>query len=162
MANRAYLRCLGGQYIAELSCEYSLADGWLDFFTVDDFYVGNSCPIEGACKPHTSSFLLVETTVGLTRFAERITRAGIALTGDGAYARVYAWLTEHFAERWIFCDTTEIEWMNEATFVTDTRAQLVRRAETARRFEFSPKSLLMEFGWGTGVSAEEQGRRPAT
>jgi hypothetical protein len=154
MANRAYLRCLQGRSNREISASYSLPDAWCDLFGPSDFYTGNDCPVPDACKPTTTSYLLAEAPVALARFAERMKRAGIRLEGDGLTARVYAWLTTHFADGWLFADTTELEWMM-ADFAPFTRKQLESAERRVRRGELVAEALLLDFGWGTGLSAEE-------
>jgi hypothetical protein len=154
MANRAYLRCLRGRSNREVAASYSLPDAWCDLFGPSDFYTGNDCPVPDACKPTTTSYLLAEAPVALARFAERMKRARIELQGDGPTARLYAWLTTHFAEGSLFADTTELEWMSDE-FVPFTRKQLENAERKVRRGELGAKSLLLDFGWGTGLSAEE-------
>ncbi|MDC3962461.1 hypothetical protein KEG38_52065 [Polyangium jinanense] len=161
MANRAYLRCLQGRSDHEVSASYSLPDAWCDLFGPSDFHTGNDCPVPDACKPTTTSYLLAEAPAALARFAERMNRAKIRLEGDGLTARVYAWLTTHFAEGWLFADTTELEWMRD-DFVPLTRKQLKSAEKRVRRGELTAKTLLVDFGWGTGLSAtevEEEHRR---
>lgn len=154
MANRAYLRCLGGRSHREITASYSLPDAWCDLFGSSDFYTGNDSPVPDACKPTTTSYLLAEAPAALARFAQRMKRARIRLEGDGATARVYAWLTTHFAEGRLFADTTELEWMMD-DFVPFTRKQLESAERRVRRGELAAETLLLDLGWGTGLSAEE-------
>jgi hypothetical protein len=154
MANRAYLKCLHGRSTREVVATYSLPDVWLDFFGPADFHTGNACPVDGACTPNTSSYLLADASVALARFAERMRRAGIPLTGDGMTARVHAWWATHFAEGWLFADITELEWMTP-TFVPATRKALAEAERRVERRELSPDSLLLDLGWGTGLSSDE-------
>ncbi len=154
MANRAYLRCLQGRSNLEIAASYSVPDTWYDLFGPGDLHTGNECPIPGACKEHTTSYLLAEAPVALARFAARMRRGGVSLTGDGLTARLYAWLTTHFAEGWLFADTTEIEWMS-GRVLADARKQLVTADKRIKRRELDDRSLLTAVGWGTGLSAEE-------
>jgi hypothetical protein len=154
MANRAYLQCLRGRSKGEIVASYSLPDAWYDLFGPADLYTGNDCPVSHTCKPTTTSYLLAEAPAALARFAERMKRAKVGLEGDGMTARVYAWLTTHFAEGWLFADTTELEWMMN-DFVPFTQKQLKSAEERVRRRELTAKTLLLDFGWGTGLSAEE-------
>lgn len=154
MANRAYLQCPPGNTKHEIVVKYSIPDLWYDFFGPDDFYIGNECPVPNACKPHTSSYLLAEAPVAVKRFAQRMQRAKIPLDGDGVTARLYGWIKKHFKEDYLFADTTELEWMSDQ-FVPSTRSQLVHAEKTKKRTALTPKTLLFDFGWGTGLSQEE-------
>lgn len=154
MANRVYLQCLQGISNCELVAKYSLPDGWYDFFGPNEFHTGNECPIPDVCKPHTTSYFLAEARVVVDRFAKRMERAKIPLEGDGATAQLYAWLKKHFREGWIFADTTELEWMSDS-FVSSTRSQLAMAEKRKKRTALTPKTLLFDIGWGTGLSPEE-------
>jgi len=154
MANRAYLQCLQGRSDREIVASYSLPDVWCDLFDPSDFYTGNGCPVPDACKPTTTSYLFAKAPAALARFAGRMKRAKIKLEGDGLTAQVYAWMTTHFAEGWLFADTTELSWMMD-DFVPFTRKQLESAKKRIQRQELSAKSLLIDFGWGTGLSAGE-------
>jgi hypothetical protein len=154
MANRAYLRCLQGHSNEEITATYSLPDVWCDLFGPAEFHTGNDCPLPNACKPETTSYFLAEAPVVLNRFATRMKRAKISLEGDGIPARLYTWLKTHFNEGWLFADTTELEWMSDQ-FVPMTRKQLTSAEKRKQRPPITANTLLLDLGWGTGLSAEE-------
>ena len=154
MANRAYLQCLQGRTNCEIVASYSLPSIWLDLFGPDDFHTGNECSLPNACKPTTTTYLLAQAPVALARFKKRMTRGKIKLNGDGLTARVYEWMTTHFAEGWLFADTTELEWMSD-DFIPFTRKCLVDAEKHVRRWELTNGSFLLDFGWGSGISSEE-------
>jgi hypothetical protein len=153
MSNSARLRTTANPK-HELYGEYMLPDGWLLFFAPEDIHVGSACPVPGLCKPTTSSYLLVDAGVGLSRFEARMKAGGISLVGDGMIAKLHRFLLAHFASGWLFADTTELECMTR-TFVDDTRRAL-GQVEADRRYEPTAEGLLMEYGWGSDLSAEEQ------
>lgn len=154
MANRAYLQCLPKRSDVEIVAKYSLPDVWLDLFGPSDFYTGHDCPIPNACRPTTTTYLLTEAPVALARFSTRMKRAKIPLEGNGLTARFHAWLQTHFAEGWLFSDITELEWMTD-DFIPATREQLKNAEKRVRRSELHAGSLLLDLGWGTGLSPEE-------
>ncbi len=158
MANRAFLKCTASPAGRELGCKYTLPDGWLLLFDSEDFHVGNKCSVAGLCSRGTSSYLLADAGIATARFARRMTAARVPIVGHGIAAQFYALLCAEFGKGWLFVDTTELEWMRDS-FVEDTRNDLRRVDERTALFEPSPGGVLMEYGWGTGLSREENQNR---
>lgn len=154
MANRAYLKCLQGRSDREITVKYSIPSVWYDLFGPDDFHVGNECAIPDACRETTTTYLLVEAPVAVKRFRDRMTRARIKLDNESVTARVFEWIQINFSTGWLFSDVTELEWMSEQ-FIPETRKQLQWAEKHIRRTALHEKSLLLDLGWGTGISPEE-------
>lgn len=155
MANRAYLRCVGASSDVSLIAVYSLPDGWLDLFAPGDLYEGSACALPDCAQEHTLSYLLCEAPVALERFRARMGRAKIPLEGNSTNARLWRFFAEHFARGHLFADTTELQWMDETRFVASTRRALASAEKQAKRVALRPETIRLEFGWGSGLSAEE-------
>lgn len=155
VANRASLVAVGAGSDASLVAAYSLPDGWLDLFAADDLYEGPRCALAGCTNEHTLSYLLCEAPVALARFRTRMERAKVPLTGNDTTAKLWRFFETHFARGHLFADTTELQWMNERTFVAGTRRALARAETQRKRVALRPETLLLEFGWGSGLSREE-------
>lgn len=154
MANRAYLKCLQGRSDREIVVKYSIPSVWYDLFGPEDFHVGNECPIPGACGEATTTYFLVEAPTAVKRFRDRMTRAKIKLDKGSVTGRVLEWFQNHFSEGWLFSDVTELEWMSQE-FISETRKQLQYAEKHVRRPALTENSLLLDLGWGTGISPEE-------
>jgi len=166
MSNNSYLRCIGEDVknTKELYAENALPDGWAQLFAPEELHVGH--PRENPKAPavlkegerETTSYLLCEAVVALPRFAERMRRVGVAVTGKGVTARFYAWLETNMSKGWWFADTTELEWMESSPGegVAGMRSALASAQKAMKFHEPSAESFLLTFGWGTGLSAEEQ------
>ena len=155
MANRAHLRCLGGSTDDELVAKYSLPDGWLDLFAPEDLFVGPTCRLEGATSDSTLSYLLCDAPVALERFRARMRRAKIALVGDETPALLFRFFERMLSRGALFVDTTELQWMDEDAFVEQTRRSLARAAKSARRIAPRAETVIVDFGWGSGLSQPE-------
>ena len=154
MANRAYLKCLPGPSDREITVTYAIPSVWYDLFGPDDFHVGNECPIPDACRSTTTTYLLAEAPVAVKRFRDRMTRAKIKLDNNSVTARVFEWFQINFSAGWLFSDVTELEWMSKQ-FIPETRKQLQWAEKHVRRGALTEQSLLLDLGWGTGISPEE-------
>jgi hypothetical protein len=170
MSNSSYLICVGTKRSTkELYAEYSLPDGWAQLFAPDELFRGHprdhaeaaAVVDPKAVDREISSFLFCKASTGLPRFAERMRRHGHVLTGRGMIARVYAWLEKHMGDGFWYANTTELEWMETSPgegFGSLKHALAAAADRTYRFTEPSPESLLLTFGWGTGLSAEEKAR----
>lgn len=167
MSNSCYLTCVGARAkTRELYAEYSLPSGWAWLFAPDELHVGHprTHPVAGSLfetrDRETTSYLLCEAAGGLTRFAERMTRVGVAVTGTGMVARVHMWMSKYLADGYWFADTTELEWMDAPGSVVESMRRELASAASATQFvEPSAESMLLTFGWGTGLSDEEKARK---
>lgn len=166
MSNSSYLTCMGARRkTRELYAEYTLPPGWAWLFAPDELHVGDpkTHPVVGALfatrDRETSSYLLCEATLGISRFVERMTHVGLAVTGSGMTARICTWLSKYMADGYWFADTSEFEWMDEPGNVLESMRRDLAVAASATRFlEPDASSLLLTFGWGTGLSDEEKKR----
>ena len=118
VSNSAYLQCVGEgiKKTGQLYAEYTLPDGWAWLFAPDELHVGHpranplAAPFLASRERETTSYLFTEAATALPRFAERMRKVGIATTGKGTIARVYAWLVKNMGKGYWFADTTELEW----------------------------------------------------
>jgi len=166
MSNSSYLTCVGARgKTKELYAEYSLPSGWTWLFAPDELHSGHprEHPVVGSLfadrDRETTSYLLCEAALGLSRLAERMSRVGVAVTCTGMTARIYSWLSKNMADGHWFADTTEFEWMLEpGRVIASMRDELTATASATRFSEPDASDLLLTFGWGTGLSAEEKER----